>query len=81
MAKAEDTIVALEFEKILQFLQTDIFEPYRRVAETESPATETAEAEGSARTQHEDGDWRANDFVRDAYEVKMYVAFGLPDIV
>jgi chaperone required for assembly of F1-ATPase len=56
--KSEEQLVDLEFEGILNFLQTDLFEVYR--AET-SPEEE----------QRAEGEWLANDFVRDAYDVRM----------
>lgn len=49
---AEDKLVQLNFEQILDYLQTDLFEHYRD-------------------SQEEEETWRANDFVRDAYEIRM----------
>jgi hypothetical protein len=43
----------MEFEEILNFLQTDLFEMYR-----------VGESEGEE-------EWKANEFVRDAYEIRM----------
>jgi hypothetical protein len=45
----------MEFEQILNFLQTDLFEMYRV---------------GDAGDVGE-GEWKANEFVRDAYEIRM----------
>lgn len=58
LKKSEETLVDLKFEGILNFLQTDLFEMYRADGATGDP-----QAEGA--------DWRANDFVRDAYDVRM----------
>lgn len=44
-------MMELNFEQILEYLQTDLFEHYRDEKDEES--------------------WRANDFVRDAYEIRM----------
>ena len=58
----------LGFEQILQFLQTDLFQVYRRQSKTsDSPV----EAHALGDTSEEEGEWRANEFVRDAYEVRM----------
>jgi hypothetical protein len=51
---AEPKLIELDFEQILEYLQTDLFEHYR---------------EGSL--VDEEASWRANDFVRDAYEIRM----------
>jgi hypothetical protein len=53
---AEKKLVELDFEQILEYLQTDLFEHYR---ESELVDDEVA--------------WRANDFVKDAYEIRMSV--------
>ena len=62
LTKSEDKLVELGFEGILAFLQTDLFEVYR--ASAESDASDPQE-------QDEEEEWRANEFVRDAYEVRM----------
>lgn len=61
LAKSEDKLVELEFEQILSYLQTDLFESYRIPKEGASDVDNA----------HDEDDWRANDFVRDAYEVRM----------
>lgn len=53
LRKSEDRLVDMEFEEILNFLQTDLFEMYR-----------VGESEGEE-------EWKANEFVRDAYEIRM----------
>ncbi len=58
LKKSEDKLVDMQFEAILTFLQTDLFEVYRGQATLDDPKVE-------------EGDWRANDFVRDAYDVRM----------
>ena len=57
LAKSEEKLLDLEFEGILQYLQTDIFQAYRTTRQDEA--------------QDEEEEWLANDFVRDAYEVRM----------
>jgi hypothetical protein len=61
LKKSEDRLAEMEFEQILAYLQTDLFEDYR------APPVEGQTEE--ERT--EDEEWKANDFVRDAYEVRM----------
>ena len=65
--QSESKLVNLEFEQILQFLQTDLFEIYRRGEDEQG----TAGTEMKDDTAAEEGEWRANAFVRDAYEMKM----------
>ena len=62
LQKSEDKLVELEFEQILHFLQTDLFEVYRVKAD------EGVGPDGDVLGEDE---WRANDFVRDAYAVRM----------
>lgn len=62
LQKSEDKLVELEFEKILHFLQTDLFEVYRVKAD------EGVGPDGDVLGEDE---WRANDFVRDAYAVRI----------
>ena len=58
LKRSEKALIDLEFEGILNFLQADLFEVYRADTPSEDP--------------HGDGgDWRAHDFVRDAYDVRM----------
>ena len=61
LTKSEDKLVELEFEQILSYLQTDLFESYR--IPKEGPPSPDGD--------HVEEDWRANDFVRDAYDVRM----------
>lgn len=61
LAKSEDKLVTLEFEQILSFLQADLFEVYRVSTDSLTAAEDC----------HDEEDWRANDFVRDAYDVRM----------
>ncbi|KAK4688869.1 ecotropic viral integration site 5 protein, partial [Tremellales sp. Uapishka_1] len=64
LKRSEDKLSELEFEQILNYLQTDLFEMYR-----------VTEEEMSAEDREEDHlgeeEWKANDFVRDAYEVRI----------
>jgi hypothetical protein len=60
LKKSEDLLVTLEFEQILQFLQTDLFSMYRIPL-----------ASGDIGEDEQEKDWKANDFVRDAYEIRM----------
>ena len=60
LRRSEEKLIDLEFEGILNYLQSDLFEIYR--------------AEGSLQDGGgEEGSWLANDFVRDAYDVRMLV--------
>ena len=68
LSKSEDDLVKLDFEQILSYLQTDLFESYRVTKEKDETKEGEEEEEGSAPEEEE---WRANDFVRDAYEVRM----------
>lgn len=63
LKKSEDKLVGMEFEQILAFLQTDLFEDYRVVPEEGEPE--------SQEKVEEEEEWKANDFVRDAYEIRM----------
>ena len=67
LRKSEDKLVELEFEQILGFLQTDLFQMYRA---TEMSETQDGESVETA-IDGEEEEWRANDFVRDAYDVRM----------
>lgn len=62
LKKSEDRLVAMEFEQILAFLQTDLFEDYRATAK---------EGDEAEKEENEEEEWKANDFVRDAYEIRM----------
>jgi hypothetical protein len=64
LTKSENKLIELGFEGILAFLQTDLFEIYRVSAESDS---------SDPQERDEEEEWRANDFVRDAYKVRMWV--------
>lgn len=66
LRKSEDKLVTLEFEHILAYLQAELFEVYR--AEGSVSPTEPNHVDS---TVSEDEEWRANEFVRDAYEIRM----------
>ncbi|WWC99290.1 hypothetical protein V866_006187 [Kwoniella sp. B9012] len=63
LKKSEDKLLELEFEQILNFLQSDLFEVYR-VHGNSSPT-------GSEPRSEEEEEWKANEFVRDAYEIRI----------
>ncbi|WWC85885.1 uncharacterized protein L201_000752 [Kwoniella dendrophila CBS 6074] len=66
LKKSEDKLLELEFEQILNFLQSDLFEVYRV---TGSPtSTENTDSEPDP---HREEEWKANEFVRDAYEIRI----------
>ncbi|KAL7418747.1 GTPase-activating protein [Cryptotrichosporon argae] len=78
MRRSEDVILTLEFEGILAYLQTDVFECYRSSSAPTTPA-EDADGKhlGSTSTVclggndlSEDG-WLPSRFVRDAYESRI----------
>ncbi|WWD22479.1 hypothetical protein CI109_106972 [Kwoniella shandongensis] len=60
LQKSEDKLIELEFEQILNYLQSDLFEVYR--ADGSSP---------SDADLHSEEEWKANEFVRDAYEIRI----------
>nr|XP_018266772.1 uncharacterized protein I303_00748 [Kwoniella dejecticola CBS 10117]OBR88930.1 hypothetical protein I303_00748 [Kwoniella dejecticola CBS 10117] len=64
LKKSENRLLELEFEQILNFLQSDLFEVYR------VPDPISGSENGSIRGEEEE-EWRANDFVRDAYEIRI----------
>ena len=68
IGRSEDKIVELGFEQILQFLQTDLFEIYRRQHTIDEVPSRGPLA---SDLPDEEGEWKANEFVRDAYEVRM----------
>lgn len=74
LKKSEDKLVDMDFEQILAFLQSDLFEMYR-VTEGNSTVDEGVESAvnggGEEPSSAGDEEWRANDFVRDAYEIRM----------
>ncbi|WRT63762.1 uncharacterized protein IL334_000687 [Kwoniella shivajii] len=59
LKKSEDKLLELEFEQILNFLQSDLFEVYR------------VEGMSTSDISHEEEEWKANEFVRDAYEIRI----------
>ncbi|KAK8845526.1 hypothetical protein IAR55_006241 [Kwoniella newhampshirensis] len=59
---SEDKLIDLEFEQILNYLQSDLFEVYR---------TENVSAPEAELDLHSDEEWKANEFVRDAYEIRI----------
>ncbi|OCF59563.1 hypothetical protein L486_02233 [Kwoniella mangroviensis CBS 10435] len=63
LKKSEDKLLELDFEQILNFLQSDLFEVYR-VHGNSSPIA-------SASRSEEEEEWKANEFVRDAYEIRI----------
>lgn len=102
LKKSEDKLVEMEFEQILSFLQSDLFEMYRVVPDVPKVPVSFTEAAGQSEIEggNEEGgggqgngseaadsgehsssalqvggqaeeEWRANDFVRDAYEIRM----------
>jgi hypothetical protein len=64
--KSEDQLLSLEFEGILSFLQADLFEVYREGGEEQREGLASPGFTGG-----EEGGWKAEEFVRDAYEVRM----------
>ncbi|WWD09014.1 hypothetical protein V865_007130 [Kwoniella europaea PYCC6329] len=64
LKKSEDKLLELEFEQILNFLQSDLFQVYRVHGGNSSPA-------GSGSRSEEEEEWKANEFVRDAYEIRI----------
>ncbi|WVR03543.1 hypothetical protein IAU60_000535 [Kwoniella sp. DSM 27419] len=61
LQKSEDKLLELEFEQILKFFQSDLFEVYR------TPLQEGKENPDP----HDEEQWSANDFVRDAYTIRI----------
>jgi hypothetical protein len=62
LKKSEDELCALDFEAILQYLQSSLFERYKQ---------DPADRDESDPDHLGEGEWKANEFVRDAYEVRM----------
>lgn len=68
LRRSEDELLKLnEFEDILHYLSGDLFEVYR--AKEGEHVTDETEGQPTAAQ----GEWRTNDFVRDAYDSRMYV--------
>lgn len=59
LQQSEGELLKLDFEQILHFLQGDLFEVYRANDVT------------SGESLNSEEQWRANDFVRDAYGIRM----------
>lgn len=75
LKKSEEKLVQLDFEQILHFLQADLFEVYRAPP---PPPVENSTGEAAAGDGKEDGqdveeEWNANEFVRDAFKIRMCV--------
>ncbi|WWC66780.1 uncharacterized protein I206_100685 [Kwoniella pini CBS 10737] len=64
LKKSENQLLELEFEQILNFLQSDLFEVYR-ISENEIEKPDAKTGGG------DEEEWKANDFVRDAYEIRI----------
>jgi hypothetical protein len=68
LLRSEDKLLGMEFEQILSYLQSDLFEIYR-VDQDEEPAE--PRPKGKDQDSQGDENWKANEFVRDAYEIRM----------
>jgi hypothetical protein len=66
LQRSEDKLLGMEFEQILNYLQSDLFEIYRLELGSEDQEREREEPIAS-----DEGEWKANEFVRDAYEIRM----------
>lgn len=64
LQRSEEKLLAMDFEQILNYLQSDLFEIYRM----QQDSGESTEADLVGEDE-----WKANDFVRDAYEIRMLV--------
>lgn len=77
LKKSEEKLVQLDFEEILQFLQADLFQVYRA-------STENGDGDAGAGDGKKDGhdveeeEWKANEFVRDAFKIRMCVILIFP---
>lgn len=69
LKKSEEKLVQLDFEQILQFLQADLFEVYRAPAENNRGEAE----DGKENGYDVEEEWKANEFVRDAFKIRMCV--------
>lgn len=67
LQRSEDKLLGMDFEQILNYLQSDLFEIYRAESGSEG---ESGGKEGETDPLDE-GEWNANEFVRDAYEIRM----------
>ncbi|ODN76152.1 hypothetical protein L202_06074 [Cryptococcus amylolentus CBS 6039] len=61
LKKSEAKLVSLEFEQILNYLQTDLYEVYK----------DSAQDEPAKGGEDDDGMWRADEFVTDAFEIRI----------
>jgi hypothetical protein len=66
LLRSEDKLLSMDFEQILSYLQSDLFEIYRVESESSD-----GEAGITDQDSHGDENWKANEFVRDAYEIRM----------
>jgi hypothetical protein len=64
LLRSEDKLLGMEFEQILSYLQSDLFEIYRIDPDGEGGTRKDQDSQG-------DENWKANEFVRDAYEIRM----------
>ncbi|WVF66115.1 hypothetical protein IAT40_000854 [Kwoniella sp. CBS 6097] len=71
LKKSEDKLLELEFEHILNFLQSDLFEVYRVDESKRDGEYIGGEGGGSGGDPHSEEEWKANEFVRDAYEIRI----------
>lgn len=62
LQRSEDKLLDMEFEQILNYLQSDLFEIYRVAQESNEHGDTDPLGEG---------EWKSNEFVRDAYEIRM----------
>lgn len=63
LLRSEDKLLGMEFEQILSYLQSDLFEIYR--------IDDGVGGKGKDQDSQGDENWKANEFVRDAYEIRM----------
>lgn len=70
LQRSEDKLLGMEFEQILNYLQSDLFEIYRLEAEPPSDGADR-ERDREEPLASDEGEWKANEFVRDAYEIRM----------
>lgn len=78
LKKSEEKLVQLDFEQILHFLQADLFEVYRAPPPppVENSAGEAAAGDGKEDEQDVEEEWMANEFVRDAFKIRMCVVLS-----
>jgi len=66
LLRSEDKLLGMEFEQILSYLQSDLFEIYRVESDQDDPKPGVKDQDSQG-----DENWKANEFVRDAYEIRM----------